>query len=98
VWLGLVVAGVCAVWALLLSSGVIELATSEEPLFDFWVPGAAFGVLLILMLGVLPNAYMAWRFRKKASMAATAIALASIVAIVTSYFVAQARYAALWNP
>ena len=89
---------VCAVWALEVTSAAIGFSSSEEPLFGFWLPGAMFGVLVIFVVGVLPNACMAWAFRRRVSVAATLIALGSIVAIFASYFVAQAKHSATWGP
>lgn len=97
VWIGLLVAGVCAVWALQVASSGIGFASSEEPLSGFWLPSAMFAVLLILVIGVLPNAYMAWVFRRKVPVASTLIAIGSIVAIIVSYFVAQAKHGAMWG-
>ena len=96
-WLAPATAVVFAGWALYLALSVIDLASSEEPFFSFWLPTAAIGVFTILLLGVVPHSYLAWRFRRKGSAVAALVSIASIATIVGSWFFAHARWAALWS-
>jgi cation transport ATPase len=97
-WLAPLTAAVFAVWALYLASSAMDLVSSEEPLLWTWLPTAGLGAFTILLLGVVPHAYIALAFRKKASAVAALVSVAAIAAILASYFVARARWGALWGP